>query len=161
MVGLSRMLGVIGLWRGIGLVYGSPMRSLSVLFAMWATVAPAMPDCAALTRVVDQLRAGADPVPLAGSQFCTVSRGIDGATSHHCAWGFDFRAADARAKADGLARVVQTCFAAVPQPPENPVNHPDTFDQVTLVGPTVAATIAVKDKGALNQTLVFLGIGPR
>lgn len=142
--------------------YVPKMRSLvCTLFAAgWASAA--LP-CDDLLRVADAVR-GQDGLAgiaaMDGAQWCSASKGLSGAQSFHCAWGFEFRDAAARSVAQDMVHQVRHCLGGVNAAGlQNPVNHPDTFDQMILTAPKLEITVAVKDKGAQNRTLVFLGVG--
>lgn len=88
---------------------------------------------------------------------CVVSLNLDGGRSLHCIWRFDYRAADAKKAFEILVAKVAACGDAAEQLDQG-VNHPDSYDlrQFTLQDRGFA--VSLKDKGALQQTLVFLTV---
>lgn len=78
----------------------------------------------------------------------------------HCAWGFGYRAPEAAAAFTGVLEAMTTCFG--PQiAVDAAVNHPDSFDlrQFDIAGG--AASVSLKDKGALQETFVFIRVSAR
>ena len=118
-------------------------------------------DCAAWTDAMDSA-AGATPVALPGADACQPLVLVGGARGVNCRWAFVFRDGAARAQFDAINKAVAACFAhSTAATPEPGVNHPDSYDQIRhrLGASTIA--VALKDKGALGQTLVFVTIeGP-
>lgn len=88
---------------------------------------------------------------------CRVSLNMGGARSLHCMWAFDYRAAAAKEAFGALLDQMRAC-AAEDSTRDPDVNHPDFYDlRLFELGPR-EASISLKDKGALQQTLVFLTV---
>jgi len=98
-----------------------------------------------------------DASPLADPVVCSPSLGMGGTVSLHCAWAFEYRAPSAFRLFEGMLDQVEACATALPIDPAF-VNHPDSYDlhQFTMGRATVS--VSLKDKGALQQTLVFLRV---
>lgn len=61
---------------------------------------------------------------------------------------------------DGLDTELSSCIGdGASRKSEKPVNHPDTFEQVEYRYGDVSVTLSLKDKNALRETYVFLGVG--
>jgi hypothetical protein len=91
---------------------------------------------------------------------CLASLNTKGQRSLHCMWTFPYRAGAATAAFDMLLAEVTICSTADAQHDQG-VNHPDFYDlrQFAFADRTVG--VSIKDKGALQQTLVFLTVsGP-
>ncbi len=119
-------------------------------------------DCGGMARLTQAATAGFQaPLPqVPGAEWCRTARSATGATTLHCAWGFDFRDPKARAMFDGMGQAITECYPNHTEAgPDQTVNHPDSFDlrQFDLDG--VAVSLSLKDKGALGKTYVFLGVG--
>ena len=87
---------------------------------------------------------------------CTSYVTQTGATGTSCHWTFPFRDEAALSFADTLWQSLQSCRPGAPRGNDQQVNHPDSYDLREWQTPSATYAIAVKDKGALNQTLVFL-----
>jgi len=92
------------------------------------------------------------------AMLCSSSKGQSGATAQHCRWPFSFRAADAHAAFEAVSADVAACLNAPAKTEEGEVNHPDTYDQRLFETQSGMISVALKDKGALQQTFVFLRV---
>ena len=95
---------------------------------------------------------------------CGQSMGVGGAMSTHCRWAFAYR--DPRAAAAYRALVTDLAHCVGPEQvtanaEDKAVNHPDTYDLRLMAITGGTAGISLKDKAALQQTLVFLRIAPQ
>ena len=81
-------------------------------------------------------------------------------TGVSCHWPFAFRKGQARVFADTLAQTLLACRDVSAPDTDQAVNHPDSYDAQVWRAAVARYSIAVKDKGALNQTLVFLRMEP-
>jgi hypothetical protein len=90
---------------------------------------------------------------------CRDVRTLGGQLVYNCFWEFPFRSAEATEHYEALNGAIRDCFGNRLVPTEDlGVNHPDTYSQwiYDLEGTAIRASI--KDKSALDKTLVFLGI---
>lgn len=87
---------------------------------------------------------------------CALVRTLSG-PSEVCHYPFTFRAAEAGTLADTLSAQILTCGGEALSV-EPGVNHPDSYDQRLYSLRGTEISVAVKDKGALGQTLVFVTI---
>lgn len=91
---------------------------------------------------------------------CSTSQGVSGTVAQHCRWPFAFRAPAAEAAFEKMSDDVAACLNAPALPEEGGVNHPDSYDQRLFRTPEATVSVALKDKGALQQTFVFLRVEP-
>lgn len=143
------------------------MRTLSSLVAFLLTLgapAHAASLCTGIAPVLDGLRASGDTalsdaaLDLEGAAACGVAREAAGA-SHYCYWEHPFRSDEAKAQVDDLERELHKCLSLTGEGTQDQsVNHPDSYDLRTydIVGASIS--LSLKDKGALNRSLVFLRI---
>jgi len=137
------------------------------MFTLYATLGlanlGAVADvCQEMTTLVSQARTNfdsGDMTALTGATSCALSQSLAGNAAYTCAWQFSFRDQAATTAFDAFNTHVGTCFAqsnAVIA--DAGVNHPDTYFQrlYTVDGATIR--ISLKDKSALQQTYVFVGI---
>jgi len=86
---------------------------------------------------------------------CLVALNTQGARSLHCMWKFDYRSDAAGRAFETLLEKVETCGSEAARKDQN-VNHPDFYDlRLFKIGQREVG-VSIKDKGALQQTLVFL-----
>ncbi|WP_425040942.1 hypothetical protein [Primorskyibacter sp. S187A] len=97
-------------------------------------------------------------LPYVGPAKCATARDLSGQTSHHCHWSFAFRADAAHTYFDTLSAALAFCSETPVQVAGARVNHPDSFDQITGEIAEQSVSLSLKDKGALQQTLVFLRV---
>ena len=94
---------------------------------------------------------------------CGTSLGLSGETSVHCNWGYPYRSPDARAVFNALGAELQACFEGQAGLGEDAlVNHPDSYDLLSFDLDGGTLSLSLKDKGALEQTYIFLraeGVG--
>ena len=82
---------------------------------------------------------------------------IDGAAAVSCAWEFGYRDGQARAKQARMQAELRRCLPGARRLEDAPgVNHPDTHLVAQYRHGTAKIAIAVKDKAARRQSLVFL-----
>lgn len=95
-----------------------------------------------------------------GSQ-CSTSLGLSGATAVNCAWPHTFRDGSARAAFDEALVALQTCVGGQSAATrDQDVNHPDYYDLRLFRTDKGEVGLSLKDKGALQQTYVFLRVTP-
>ena len=104
---------------------------------------------------------GAMPLS-ARTAVCRPSVGLSGASHVHCHWSFAYRSDAAELVFQGLINQMAACLGpeAIMRA-DTSVNHPDAYDlrMFDLAGRTFA--VSLKDKGALQQTLVFVRVQQR
>lgn len=85
---------------------------------------------------------------------------LSGGRSVHCMWAFEYREQAASLAFEQLIAGVEQCGAQGLGRDQN-VSHPDYYDlrRYELGGRGVS--VSLKDKGALQQTLVFLNVRGR
>ena len=111
----------------------------------------------------------ASPVAVGAGQDCGIWHGdlsaeapcrevsIDGAAAVSCSWEFGYRDGRARAKQAKMQAELRRCLPGARRLEDAPgVNHPDTHLVAQYRHGTAKIAIAVKDKAALRQSLVFL-----
>lgn len=128
-------------------------RTLALYLLTLATQAAASPlfTCADLRGFL------ADPsVPIQGADRCFTAMGLSGKT-HHCTWSYPFRAPEASAAFTATAAELEACQSGTATP-DIGVNHPDTYTLLEFEVDGAGVTLSLKDKGALGQSLVFLGV---
>ena len=88
---------------------------------------------------------------------CGASTFMSGVRSAHCAWSFSYRSRDATQAFQSLSQSLATCGdLVVPKKAAKGVNHPDSFEQHLFKVDGGYVSVSLKDKGALQQTYVFL-----
>ena len=82
---------------------------------------------------------------------------IDGAAAVSCSWAFAYRDGQARAKQAKMQAELRRCLPGVRRLADAAgVNHPDTHLVARYAHGLAKISIAVKDKAARQQSLVFL-----
>lgn len=132
-----------------------------------ATTATAADLCAALPKLTAEAKAnfssrpnsGAFDVGLPGDETCSLLLQLGGAKVMNCHWAFAFRDDQARAMFDALVEQIQACDGTrTVLEQDQRVNHPDSYDLRKFVYTDISIDVSLKDKGALQQTFVFLRI---
>ncbi|ABG33317.1 hypothetical protein CEP88_08605 [Roseobacter denitrificans] len=98
--------------------------------------------------------AGLDTDPV-----CGASRALSGSVSNHCYWAFPYRASQSHLAFDAMVKRVALCADGNARADGDAgVNHPDSYDlrRFTVGGNIV--DVSLKDKAALQQTIVFLRV---
>ncbi|MEM1162071.1 MAG: hypothetical protein AAGJ28_14145 [Pseudomonadota bacterium] len=95
---------------------------------------------------------------LPGAASCDMSLAPGGARSHDCLWSFGYRDAKAAEAFDAMLASAGACFPGGAFVGDQSVNHPDFYDLQTLAVDGVEIKISLKDKAALQKTLVFLRV---
>lgn len=131
--------------------------------ALWAALlalpmSAAAQDCAPLAAqrvdytAITPLTAGAEC-----REVLTLSEG----RQLHCHWPHTYRAASAQAQFDALVALTTDCLGAgALEPQDLAVNHPDFYDLRQFSDAAGGVSISLKDKGALQQTYVFMRFSP-
>lgn len=93
------------------------------------------------------------------SATCRTSVLQGGAVQNTCYWSYGYRDAAALDHVKQIDQQIQACLGAdTLLPPDDLVNHPDSFDlhQYEADGQRVA--VSLKDKAGLSQSLVFFSL---
>lgn len=112
-----------------------------------------------LCQPAKDLIAGEDISLSLAEQPCSRVR-VDGVSEQYfCAIEFPFRSAAARAQYDDYVTELRACFGEEAEIPVGPaVNHPDSYDQTVFEVRGRQISVALKDKGALQKTYVFVRV---
>jgi hypothetical protein len=86
---------------------------------------------------------------------CAQSKLLGGDISRDCHWVFAYRSDAARHAFRSLAQDLAMCAEEGLDARGKSVNHPDSFDQHTAVVFGQRVSVSLKDKGALQKTMVF------
>ena len=130
------------------------------LFACLPVVAMA-DRCFLLQQMVDYAQVGyLRPTPVeiySGADHCDVSHDELGAKTYLCRWTFPYRASVATRVFEDMDRDIGQCFEnAVALPADKIVNHPDSYDLRRYRIENMMIAVSLKDKAALDRTLMFL-----
>lgn len=130
----------------------------TVILACGVIAGTALPAAAVgLCETLEAMIAGRK-VASTEARHCGTSQALSGTTSQHCRWPFAFRAPEALAAFEAMTAEVAACLQAPARAEEADVNHPDTYDQRLFGLANGTVSVALKDKGALQQTFVFLRV---
>lgn len=92
---------------------------------------------------------------------CSFSLDTHGAKSANCNWAFSYRSAEANgAFKDMLAELSACADMASGIETDQSVNHPDFYDLRLMRITGGEMGLSIKDKAAIQQTLVFLRLTP-
>jgi hypothetical protein len=86
---------------------------------------------------------------------CRTYKGQSGTQGASCHWPFEYRDPSAQTIGRELWQEVQHCREGAQLTENNEVNHPDSYDLLVWETKNGIYHISVKDKGALQQTLLF------
>ena len=128
------------------------------VLALCATAAHADAYCADLTALADGSAAEIS-LPSGAPGICTTSLDLSGARALNCRWPFDYRAQAATDAFDTLLDATAKCLNTGGTTDQG-VNHPDSYDLRMFATPTAQISVSIKDKGALQQTFIFLRVAP-
>ncbi|WP_415918984.1 hypothetical protein [Tateyamaria sp. SN6-1] len=131
----------------------------ALILALSATTAHADTYCADLTVLIDGTATDI-ALPFGTQGTCTTSLDLTGARSLNCRWPFDYRAKGATDTFTDLLDVTTKCLNTDGLSDQG-VNHPDSYDLRTFNTDSAQVSISIKDKGALQQTFIFLRVAPR
>jgi hypothetical protein len=93
---------------------------------------------------------------------CHRSLSETGAKQLHCKWGFEYRDKAARRFFESLIADVADCLGPkAVRGNDLGVNHPDSYDLRIFRLKGLEYAVSLKDKGALQQTFVFLRVPQR
>ena len=92
-----------------------------------------------------------------GVKNCVIEQGVNNTRPITCFWEYSFRDQAARQKFENLIKQAQSCFAKDAElAADLQVNHPDSYTLRRFEDGPFVFSISLKDKGALQKTLVFL-----
>ena len=120
----------------------------------------AQPSAAAECLMLEALEAFANTGTTPSGATCSTYQTATGAKGVSCYWTSAFRDKKGLLFADELWATLSTCRAGERLGPDQIVNHPDSYDLREWRTLSGTYAISVKDKGALNRTLVFLRFAP-
>ena len=148
------------------------VRILSSAFVLFSAVA-----CAADTFCVDvealtgsgATQAFVLPEGLSGAMTvsertaeCRSSLALSGGSQVHCNWSFGYRSDQAKQVFQGLIGAMAACLGPeAAMTTDSSVNHPDAYDLRMFDRGGQEFSVSHKDKGALQQTLVFVRVQNR
>ena len=90
---------------------------------------------------------------------CRASLALGGARSVHCVLEYEYRSDSATQVFSELTDALVACSdPAVTMIEDQSVNHPDAFVLRTFENALNTYAVSIKDKGALQQTLVFVRV---
>lgn len=99
------------------------------------------------------------PPPLHGAESCRMTRSLSGNNAFSCAWKFPYRDGAANAAFDTINQGLRGCFSEANETVvDEGVNHPDTYHQRQYDVDQIIVSVSIKDKGALQETYVFLNV---
>ena len=94
-----------------------------------------------------------------GRASCRESLALGGASNVHCVLEFSYRSEDAARVFEALVQEITACVGrSATVTTDQSVNHPDAYDLREFQNGTQAYAVSIKDKGALQQTLVFVRV---
>ena len=135
---------------------------LVAVLGLGAPCAGARDLCPQLSELVEQAQSNffeVDPKGLKGARACQMTRSLSGANGFVCSWAFPFRDAEARDFFEVSQSQISTCFPnALETVEDEGVNHPDSYTQRRYVSDGAVVRVSLKDKSALEETLVFMGV---
>lgn len=141
------------------------MRYVSATLLLTLIASPLWADgfCGQVTGVLNSRVTDAAELSLPGGAVgaCTTSLDLSGARALNCAWAFAFRDGTAQAAFERALTALQACpKAGAGAARDQGVNHPDFYDLRLFQSAAGEVGLSLKDKGALQQTYVFLRIAP-
>lgn len=125
-----------------------------------ASTAQADPFCDALTELATtQASPGLNLPNTDTAANCQTSLMLGGGSQVHCGWSFEYRTPAAQdAFAQTIVAVTNCLGPDTRATLDQDVNHPDFYDLQTFDADERVISVSLKDKGALQQTLVFIRI---
>ena len=151
MIGNLSLCGVVAT-VAVGLSIGSAQAS-----DLCATVTQLVSD--ARGNFPDRSSTGTFSTALPDRHECALALQLGGLRTMTCQWPFELRDAQARETFEQLAQGIETCTGTIVLlDQDQQVNHPDTYDLRKFEKESIAIDVSLKDKGALQQTFVFLRI---
>jgi len=94
-----------------------------------------------------------------GAADCRESLALGGARSFHCFLAFEYRSDAAIEAFEDIVTEVTACIGPMAIiKTDQSVNHPDAYDLREFQTGARSYAVSIKDKGALQQTLVFVRV---
>lgn len=124
--------------------------------ALLLVSALSLPARAEQCTVIDALDGFAATGAVPPAATCAPYVAADSGPATACFWTFDYRNAAASELARQVWRELTACRPGWEAGPEVPVNHPDSYSLRMWTTETATYGVSLKDKGALDQTLVIL-----
>lgn len=142
----------------------TPFRVIEGQKLVFPAVTTVQDFCASLDRFMQPVTADtkngepvALPVPASPKPVCGTSMAPTGEISRHCHWSFDYRSAAAKDAFAATFDAATSCLAQKETSQSAPdVNHPDSYDLRAFEVDGGTLSVSLKDKGQLQQTLIFL-----
>jgi hypothetical protein len=138
---------------------------LVLMFAVDMAIASGF--CAQMTDLTLQARSNfvTAPASLKTAENCRMVRSLAGGNAYHCSWKFPYRDAAAQTVFEDFNQSLRSCFAGGQEVVQDVgVNHPDSYTQHQHLTDDVVVSVSIKDKGALQETYVFVnvqGVSPK
>ena len=123
--------------------------------AIIVTVLPATAKADACAQIAALERFEATGIAPDGST-CETFLGLANVSGVSCYWKFPFRSDEAIRFSDDMWGLVTSCRKGIPSILIAPINHPDSYYLRELLGERGVYRVAMKDKGAVSRTLIFL-----
>lgn len=137
------------------------MKRALLALLLLASPASANSFCAQLDGLFKEASTISLPSRPDAETTCSTALALSGETSKHCAWPFDYRSEAATQAFEALVTAVPACLELdVAAADDQDVNHPDFYDLRVFNPAQGEVGISLKDKGALQQTYVFLRVTP-
>ena len=147
----------------------------TLCFAAAATIFPAHGEdahifCNNMNTLVGEAKSGfanwqtsssmdSTPLTLPDAQDCSTVRLLSGESAYHCSWEFPYRTAEAYDTFNAFDRSIKDCFGERAHlGSDQNVNHPDFYEARQYHVGHVNVTLSIKDKSALQSTLVFVRV---
>ena len=90
---------------------------------------------------------------------CTVSSLLDGTEQSTCYWSYVYRSDEVHTRVEELRVGIEECLGSKSAlPADQTVNHPDSFALYRYEGQGLRVSLSLKDKAALQQSLIFLSL---
>ncbi len=122
---------------------------------LFATVSLAE-DC----RVFDSLESYTTTSNSPTSATCATYLTDNGSTAVSCYWSYPYRDTAVQTRSAELWHQLKTCRSGHAMTDDTQVNHPDSYYLRTWAYGRHVYTVSIKDKAALNRTLVFIRFEP-
>lgn len=115
-----------------------------------------LPSGAQACELVQALAGGNSASHVLDNAQCAKYHAASGAAGTSCHWSFAYRSAQAANHADTLWDEITRCKDGQESPPDQTVNHPDSYALRAWNTGAGVFHVSVKDKGAQNRTFVFV-----
>lgn len=137
---------------------GHSARLTAVVFVGFLSLTPACraADCPVIDALDLFAASGVPP----SSATCITYVTDTAAVGASCHWSHPYRDGLAQSQAADLWRQLTACRDGHPLNEDTQVNHPDSYDLREWAHGQDVYGVSIKDKAALNRTLVFIRIEP-